>query len=223
MALHKKFEQLCTLNADILIVQECPHTFARQVNRWAGWSAVWYGRNPHKGLALLARAPWAIREAHSLKPEWTAKVVLDGPACIEVFPIWACVTRSPAAEYIEQVHLLLDFMERSSLSPSTIVAGDFNSNSAWDSDYGSLNHSSAVERFRRLEMESAYHVFSHESQGAERCPTLWFRKASSAAYHIDYAFLGRPLLAKLTGVMVGRREEWISWSDHAPLLVELDL
>jgi exonuclease III len=223
MALQKKFQKLLTLDADILIIQECSQPFIEQINRSEGWSCVWFGNNLNKGLAVLVRAPWTIREAHALNPKWAGKLVIDGPTCIELFPVWACKSNSPAAEYIEQVHLLLDIIEQTSLSPFTIVVGDFNSNSKWDGDYGLNNHSAAVDRFRKLGLESAYHVFSKEPQGAERHPTLWFRKNIATDYHIDYAFLSRPLVSKLRGVEVGRCEDWLSLSDHAPVLVELDL
>jgi endonuclease/exonuclease/phosphatase family metal-dependent hydrolase len=223
MALQKKFQKLLTLDADIIVIQECSQPFIEQINRSKGWSSVWFGNNLNKGLAVLVRAPWTIRGAQTLKPRWAGKLVIDGPTSIELFPVWACKSNRPAAEYIEQVHLLLDIIEQTSLSPFTIVVGDFNSNSKWDGDYGLHSHSAAVDRFRKLGLESAYHVFSGERQGAERRPTLWFRKNKETAYHIDYAFLSPSLLSKLRGVTVGRRGDWLSSSDHAPVLVDLDL
>jgi exodeoxyribonuclease III len=170
------------------------------------------------------KAPWTIREAHALKPQWAGKVVIDGPACFELFPVWASMGKSPAAEYIEQVHLLLDIIEQTPLSPFTIVAGDFNSNSRWDSDYDiKTNHSAAIERFRKLGMESAYHAFFGIPQGAERHPTLWFRKSKDNPYHVDFVFLSRQLLPNLRGVVVGGCDDSLPSSDHAPVLVELDL
>jgi endonuclease/exonuclease/phosphatase family metal-dependent hydrolase len=144
---------------------------------------------------------------------------------IEVFPVWAHKDKSPGAEYIEQVHLLLDIIEQTPTSPFTIVVGDFNSNSRWDNEYGNKNHSSAIERFRRLGLESAYHKFFRDPQGEERHPTLWFRKSRDATdhYHIDYVTLSPSLLSKLRNVVVGCRNDWLSLSDHAPVLVELDL
>ncbi len=193
MALQKKLQKFLTLGADIMVIQECSRAFIKQINRSEGWSSAWFGKNPNKGLAVLVRAPWIIREARALKPKWAAKLVVDGPTSIELFPVWACKGDSPAEEYIGQIHLLLDIIEQTPLSPFTIVVGDFNSNSIWDSEDGTNNHSAAVDRFRELGLESAYHVFSGDSQGAERRPTHWHKKNKDAAYHIDYAFLSRRL------------------------------
>jgi len=222
MGLGKKHPKLLTLGAEVMVIQKCSRPDTEQLSRAPEWSSSWFGKNHNKGLGVLVKAPWVIREAQALKPKWAGKVVIDGHASIEVFPVWAHMSERPNVEYIEQVHLLLDIIEKTPISPFTIVAGDFNSNSIWDGGY-KRNHSAAVERFRKLGMESAYHVFSGEPQGAERHPTLWFRKKKDNPYHIDYAFLSRPLLSKLKGVVVGRCEDWLSLSDHAPVLVELDL
>jgi len=223
MALQKKHEKLLSLDADIMVIQECSRPFTEQINGSEGWSSRWFGKNRNKGLGVLVRAPWIIREAQALKPKWAGKLVIGGPASIELFPVWACTSKSPAAEYIEQVHLLLDSIEGARLSPFTIVVGDFNSNSRWDGDYGLKSHSAAVERLSKLGLESAYHAFSGEPQGAERHPTFWFRKNGDTVFHIDYAFLSRQLLSKLKGVVVGRCNDWLPVSDHAPVLVDLNL
>ncbi|HYT07310.1 MAG TPA: endonuclease/exonuclease/phosphatase family protein [Rugosimonospora sp.] len=223
MALQKKYQGFLTLGADLMVIQECSQAFIEQINRSEGWSSAWFGNNPNKGLAVLVRAPWLIREAQALKLKWAGRLVIDGRESIELFPVWACKGDSPAEEYVGQIHLLLDMIEQTGLSPLAIVAGDFNSNSIWDSDYGIKNHSSAVDRFRKLGLESAYHVFSGDPQGSERYKTHWNMKKKDAAYHVDYAFLSRPLLPRLREVVVGRCDDWLSLSDHSPVLVELDL
>ncbi len=223
MGLKKKLPKLLNLSADVMIIQECSRSDIEQLSQSHEWSSIWFGKNKNKGLGVLAKTPWVIREAQALRPHWAGKLVIDGPASIELFPVWACMSKHPATQYVEQVHLLLDTIEQTPLSPFAIVAGDFNSNSRWDSDYGTQSHSAAVERFRKLGMKSAYHEFSGEPQGAERHPTFWFRKNKCTVYHIDYAFLSRSLLPKLRNVEVGCCDDWLSFSDHAPVLVELDL
>lgn len=223
MALKKKLPKLLTLGADILVIQECSRSDIKQLGKTPAWSSAWFGKNKNKGLGVLAKSPWAIREALALKPRWAAKLVIGGPSSIELFPVWACTSKRPAKRYIEHVHFLLDIMEQAPLSPLAIVAGDFNGNTRWDSDFGVLSHSAAVERFRNLGMESAYHTFTGDQQGAERHPTFWFRKNQRTVYHLDYAFLSRSLLPQLRNVEVGCCKEWLSFSDHAPVLVALDL
>jgi exonuclease III len=223
MALHKKHEKLVQFDADILVIQECSRTFIRQMNRSEGWTSVWYGKNPNKGLGVLVKAPWTIRSAYAMRPRWAAKLVIDGPVPVELFPVWACKGNRAAQEYIGQVHRLLDVIERTSFSAFTVVLGDFNSNSRWDHQHRTNSHSDAVERFRKLGLKSAYHEFFTRTHGKERHPTYWHTKNSNKPYHIDYIFLSGPLLSKLKRVRVGHSSEWLSLSDHAPMFVELDL
>ena len=78
MALHKKHQKLLSLDADIMVIQECSRQFIGQMNRAEEWSSVWYGKNPHKGLGVLVKSPWTLRSAQSLKSQWAAKLVVDG-------------------------------------------------------------------------------------------------------------------------------------------------
>jgi len=223
-ALHKKHQKLLTLDADIIVIQECSKPDIERISHSEGWSSWWLGKHQTKGLGVVVKKPWAIREAQSLKPKWAGRLVIEGPTSIELFPVWAHKSKSPVVEYIEQVHLLLDIIEQIPLPAFSIVAGDFNSSPRWDNDYGSKNHSAAIDRFRKLGLESAYHVFSGDRQGAERQhPTHWQRKNRDAPYHVDYAFLSRALMSKLSDVVIGRSDDWLSLSDHAPVLVDLDL
>jgi exodeoxyribonuclease-3 len=224
-ALHEKHQRLLTLGADVMVIQECTQPSLAQVNRSEGCSFAWFGSAHHKNaLGVLVKPPWIIRAKCALKPKWAGKVTIDGPASIELFPVWAHHDKSSGIAYIEQVHLLLDSIEKSSLSPYTIAAGDFNSNSYWDREYGLKSHTAAVSRFRKLGMESAYHEFFGDTQGAERHPTYWTStKVKDAPYHIDFVFLSLPLLSKLRNVEVGSHHEWRSSSDHVPVLAEIDL
>jgi len=223
MALHKKHEKLLTFGADIMVIQECSRKFIRQINRTEGWSSAWLGKNPNKGLGVIVKAPWIISEAKALKPKWVGKVIIDGPVPLELFPVWACPSEPRAESYIGQVHLLLDILERKSPSRSTIIIGDFNSNSIWDGGRRINDHSAAVSRLRKLGIESAYHAFFKQAQGAEEHPTFWFTKNTKKIFHLDYAFLSGELLSKLKRVEVGHHKDWLSFSDHAPVLIELDV
>ncbi|HEY4839451.1 MAG TPA: endonuclease/exonuclease/phosphatase family protein [Candidatus Acidoferrales bacterium] len=223
MALHKKHEKLLQFGADIMVIQECSRKFIKQIDRTEGWSSAWFGKNPNKGLGVIVKAPWIIQEARALKPKWIAKLIIDGPVPLELFPVWACTSNRRAESYIGQVHLLLDILERANPNHSTIIAGDFNSNSIWDGGRRINNHSAAVGRLRKLGMVSAYHAFFKQIQGAEKHPTFWFTKNKKKVYHLDYAFLSERLSAKLKRVEVGHHRDWLSFSDHAPILVELDM
>src|SRR5260370_4816186 len=80
MALKKKHQKLLTLGADIMVIQECSRSDIEQLRRTPEWSSIWFGKNKNKGLGVLVKAPWVIREARALKPRWAGKLAIDGPA-----------------------------------------------------------------------------------------------------------------------------------------------
>ena len=219
--LKAKFSKLVAMDADVLVIQECLRPFVDEQNKLQGWSCAWIDGDK-KGLAVFARMPWAILDAHPLPPKLSGMAMVDGPARVELYPVWTQVSKNPTLEYIEQIHLLLDTIERTPISTGRVVLGDFNSNARWDADYGEKSHSRAVDRFRKLGMESAYHTFTGEVHGSETNQTHRNNK-NKQNYHVDYAFLAQTLLSKLKSATVGPLEEWLSFSDHAPLILDLDV
>jgi hypothetical protein len=116
-ALHENHRRLLAFRADIMVIQECTQPSIEQIDRAEGWSSAWFGGTPHKkALGVLVIPPWMIRAKHALKPKWAGKVTIDGPASIELFPAWVHHDKSSGTAYIEQVHLLLDSIEKISLS-----------------------------------------------------------------------------------------------------------
>lgn len=66
---------------------------------------------------------------------------------------------------------------------------------------------------------SAYHLDRNYERGAELDPTLWWRRNTESRYHIDYTFV-RPADA-IQNVNVGADQDWITYSDHPPMTVDL--
>src|ERR1022692_694577 len=80
MGLAQKHQKLLTLGADIMVIQECSQPGIEQISQSEGWSSAWFGNNPSKkGLGVLVKAPWTIREAHELKPKCTGNLTRSDP------------------------------------------------------------------------------------------------------------------------------------------------
>jgi endonuclease/exonuclease/phosphatase family metal-dependent hydrolase len=110
------------------------------------------------------------------------------------------------------------------VSQPTVVAGDFNSNTIWDYKRPlTQNHSGLVQQLTSLGLVSAYHHFFGEVQGAESRPTLYLRRDPRKPYHIDYCFIPQAWSTRLRSVEVGTDEPWARYSDHRPLVVDIDV
>ena len=205
MALKKKLPKLLTLGADILVIQECSRSDIKQLGQTIDFSSTWFGKNKNKGLGVLAKSPWVIREARALKPKWAAKLVIGGPASIELYPIWACTSKRPAKRYIEHVHFLLDVMEQTPLSQLAIVAGDFNL-TPWSFALKGIDRRLGLERWDRA-------LFSWPARMSPHSPLSW----PTPFLPIDHLYAGRDwrVVSLSRGPLVG--------SDHYPIVARLAL
>ncbi|MCE3241944.1 MAG: exonuclease, partial [Deltaproteobacteria bacterium] len=80
-----------------------------------------------------------------------------------------------------------------------------------------------VQQLTSLGLVSAYHHFFGEAQGAESRPTLYLRRDPEKPYHIDYCFIPEAWVTMLRSVEVGTDEPWARYSDHRPLVVDIDV
>lgn len=224
MALQKKFVAFESLNSDIAIVQECSKSAIEMLGQDSRISTAWFGENKNKGLGIVAKSPWRILGSEGLDAKWVALVSIDGPLRFDLLAVWACAVKT-GSSYIGQVHAALDQIAGRDLSNLKVIAGDFNSNSIWDSKR-SRNHSLAVKRMSELGFSSAYHVFRGEEKGCEIQNTLFLHRSPDVQkhYHIDYVFLAREFLKNIEDVSIGSFEKWSGkggLSDHAPVSIRL--
>ena len=94
-----------------------------------------------------------------------------------------------------------------------------NSNVQWDEWDRWWNHSDVVRALEEINIRSLYHHVMGEEQGKESKPTLFMHRKLEKPYHIDYAFISKPLLGKNKNMIeVGEPELWLKYSDHMPVV-----
>ena len=132
--------------------------------------------------------------------------------------VWTHRNNSPNFGYIGQFWKY--FQINKSKFQNILLVGDFNSNSIWDVWDRWWNHSDIVKDLEELGIESIYHKFTGEKQGNETIPTLFFQRKIERPYHIDYFFGSQSFQKKLRNIEIGRPENWLSKSDHMPIICE---
>jgi exodeoxyribonuclease III len=221
MALARKVPSLLALNPDIAVVQECSNKSV-EVLRNHGFSGLWFGANPNKGVGVFCSKKLTLRAEHDLFGKWVIPLRVHGDVDFDLLAIWACpVGKKRADNYIGEVHrCLMEHGHWFGGSPA-VVAGDFNSNSIWDENRPGRNHTEVVRLFASYGLVSAYHAHCREKQGAETRPTYYFYRHPDKPFHIDHVFV--PKAWRLRSVAVGSFQEWGHLSDHVPLVVDVGI
>ena len=99
-----------------------------------------------------------------------------------------------------------------------VVAGDFNNSIIWDKKGNDNNFDNINNNLMNLGFVSNYHKQKEEVFGKESTATFFHTKKESKKYHIDYIYSKNLSPVELE---VGSYSEWIGYSDHSPLIVEM--
>ncbi len=142
-----------------------------------------------------------------------------GQTAFQVAAVWTFQTPSAATSY-RQAHIGIaqwaDWIRRS----PTVILGDFNLAANFQ---GGKSWRDLTDLLAPLGLVSAYHHFYREDPGRESRPTHFHRGKADATWHIDYCFIPKTWANRVTNVEVGTYDEWRDVSDHAPLIVDVDL
>ncbi len=226
-AFRKKYQAVSSLNADVYIIQECEHPASAMEKeeqfREFGQHYLWKGENRHKGIGVFSRSlnltEIKINEIYRGR-RLTHFLPFHLDCGQQFLGVWTHQNDASAFAYIGQFYLLLE--NNPGFFRDLIIAGDFNSNSIWDSWDRWWNHSDCVARLHESGMESVYHHLTGEVQGKESIKTLFHRKNEETAYHIDYIFAPQEQIAKTKTFETGTFADYAGVSDHIPLVWEYE-
>lgn len=226
-ALRNKFEHLSELNADLYIIQECENPALTKHQQYISWADnyLWKGDNKNKGIGIFAKNATKIEllnwsdayKDHNVKHFLPCLVNND----FQLLSIWASQNKSPNFGYIGQLWKYLE--TNKSNFKKIILAGDFNSNSIWDEWDRWWNHSDVVNDLSKMNINSLYHRFNREDQGKESKPTFFLQRNVAKPYHIDYIFASKEIENSLTKFEIGEVDKWLNYSDHLPVICEVNI
>lgn len=226
MAFRNKAHLLLEYNPDILVISECENPalkFPASIKQPD--NVVWHGNKPHKGLGVLAYNGYKLKLLPLHEPAFQTvlpiRVKREGKS-FNLFAVWANNPSDKKNQYVGQVwqaiHLYGDIIR----GKRTILAGDFNSNTIWDKPKR-VDHSDVVRVLGEKKIKSTYHHHHKQIQSKEEHPSFYLYRHLDKPYHLDYCFASNDLLKKLTYVEMGSHEQWCTYSDHTPLIVDFEI
>ncbi len=238
--LRRKLEALDRLHGDVYVIQECedPSRSTPDYLKWAE-NYLWVGTSKNKGIGVFPKngnrvkqLTWSgsfnltgINPAHSSATWKTEDLQLFLPFSLNdeltLLGIWTKGSRDEAFRYIGQLWKYIQIHQKDISAEKTILLGDLNSNAQWDKQDRWWSHSGVVKELEHLGLVSLYHSQTGEKQGQETNPTFYLHRKTNRPYHIDYAFMSNDLINSWK-LSLGDTNDWISFSDHVPLLISSD-
>jgi len=221
-ALRKKFLELQALEADIYIVQECEDPKRCSDRAYSEWAqnSLWIGGSKSRGLGVFARPRLVLTEMQLDAKGLELFLPFKVNDTVTFLAVWTKAAGSPTFKYIGQLWKYLQLHADFLSAGKSILIGDLNSNVCWDKWDRWWNHSDVVKQLADLGLHSLYHHQSTELQGAETVPTFFMHRNTEKPYHIDYSFLSQELLQD-AALQIGIPQNWLAYSDHMPLIVDL--
>lgn len=218
----RKLDRLASLAPDVAVVCEAP-VANPYVSALLAGSVSWHsaGANAEKGLAVAGfRGQFA-----SVAPEplglcsWGVGVAgADGPGVLGVWSVPA-----PGRRYGDEVLAVIDAHAEWIAGGNVAVAGDFNidAHGVGNGGRGAKLFADIVRRLAALGLVSAYHAWTGEDFGSESRMTHYHLRKPDRGFHIDFCFVPTAWSGVIRGVSIGAPEDWLPYSDHMPLLVDL--
>ena len=224
-AFRKKIEFLQQIEADIYIIQECENQ-QQYKGAYEAWlpNLIWKGNNKNKGLGVFAREDYKLEQLYWEDFELELFLPIRVNDNFQLLAAWTKYANSPTFQYIGQLWKYLQLHEELIKVQPTLICSDLNSNAQWDVWDRWWNHSDVVNQLRAMNIHSLYHELSNEEQGKETLPTFYMNRNHEKNYHIDYLFCHRNLFSKNNSSFKSfDKYEWLNYSDHIPLLFEINI
>lgn len=215
-AFRKKYKSIQFLDVDVYIIQECEDPLVTPDSGYIEFAqnSLWTGQR-NKGVGIFARSEINIKNNNwkTFGLEWYISCTVNEN--LTLLGIWG------SGNYIEDIYVYLQIhKEKLAEIENLLIGGDFNCNTCWDKKHKCRTHSAVVTELESLNLHSCYHTRKKENQGQESTPTFFLYKDKKKPYHLDYFFYDKN---QFNDFEIGQYEEWISLSDHMPLILDIHI
>lgn len=181
-------------------------------------SSAQFGEVGKRGLGVAAWREWSVSEAdvQPLPSGVIGAVDVAGPTNFKLIAAWPYLSEPLSTNPVTQaLQLWADWVADGPL----VVAGDFNTGSAWTGYPNYKDHPPIVAQLEEVGLRSAYHDFHGVKQGVDEA-TTYVSSRWKSHHMIDHIFV--PINWTITGFEIGDVNPWLDRSDHMPLIADLE-
>ncbi len=222
----KKIDNILELKPDIVVIQECENleklrAFCKEK---IPLKSFWFGGfYPHRGVGVFFYKDYQILSMeNNISIEFIVPMKIMNNFEFYLFAIWAMAPfgedkGKPHTYQIEKAVKKYKNILKNNLS---ILIGDYNTPNIKEpvEKTGFM----VIEEFKKLEIFSAYHEYFEKDYGKHNQYTFYQHKKKEVKHMLDYCFASKSIIERISKVEIGKYEDWIEYSDHCPLIVEID-
>jgi exonuclease III len=205
------------VHPDVAVITEAPEPTSRLPNvRWAKDSE-------KRGIAVYVSPRCSISPMSPNEPlhRCVHGYQIGGPNSFSLLACWShAITGNGDYRlcWVEGIARYAEYVKRDNV----VIAGDLNDNAKWDRDYPAPTLENIFDGFReKYNTVSVYHQFYNEKFGEETRHSLFLQKNTSKPYYVDYVLIPHRWTPQLKTVLVGDKSDWLTLSDHMPVVVEI--
>lgn len=230
MKFKEDYKLIFPLNPDIIVIQECEDVKTIKFDLFPNQPSdmYWIGDNSKKGLGVITFNDFKISVSENYDNSFKYILPLkvsNEDSSFSLIGVWTQKVGNKSKEhknYIRQFKMSLNHYDSFIQNQNMIIMGDFNSNLIWKNPYRiDKDHQYVIEELKKKDIESSYHYFYNEKQGEETRPTFYYHHKKEKSFHIDFCFLSKNLTKRLDKVKIGEYEDWIKFSDHVPIIIDI--
>lgn len=227
MALRRKFDRLRSLRPDVAVIQECADPDAAGAKGWRPDCTAydWIGFNPDKGLGIFTFGDLTLSRHSSYSEDYALylPVTVAGRCRFNLLGLWvADPRRIPDGSTHEPLAALHYYRPFLAIGP-TIIAGDFNRLPQQISAHHGGSGSSVLEVLTGVGLTNADYAMSDTAGQTTLRRTHYHQRKFSRGFVVDYIFIPTGETTHLSAFEACDPHDWITWSDHVPLIAEFDL
>lgn len=224
MAFRKKWKAIIDFNPDVIFLQECesPAKFKGYISIPNINQFLWFGTNENKGLGVITFNNTLV-EKKKINKNFQFVIplkLMDKDIELHTFLVWAMPAKNKRNSYVGQLWNAFNYY-RLSTHKKYMIIGDWNSHVQWDHERKNGNHSMLISKLKNKDIVSLYHHINELEQGEEKDPTIYLLKKESKPYHLDYCAVSECLINEKSEIKIGAYNQWIKFSDHMPLFINL--
>ena len=222
----KKIDNILELKPDLVVIQECENLERLRVfcKEKIPLKSFWFGGfYPHRGVGVFFYEDYQILSMeNNISIEFIVPMKIMNNFEFYLFAIWAMAPlgEDKGKTYPYQIEKAVKKYKNILKNNLSILIGDYNTPNIEKpvEKTGFM----VIEEFKKLEIFSAYHEYFEKDYGKHNQYTFYQHKNTEFKHMLDYCFASRSIIEKISKVEIGKYEDWIKYSDHCPLIVEID-